>query len=175
MNNRVVTLCGVTLFFVVMVAGCTTTSIPANNLSHDAEPDNMSWSHPGEEMVAFVDSAVEYARINGKETALLEFDKKNGSFMKGDLYIYAYDFNGTVIAHPVNPELIGVNRLNEKDAHGDYFIRNLNDAALNGSGFVSYYYINPVHNNTVEQKLGYVKKVDDTWWLGSGVYSVKQQ
>ncbi len=174
MNHRTVTLCGVTLFFAVIFAGCTIMSLPAENLSGRAGTDTVTWSHPREEMVAFVDNAVEYARINGKDTALLEFDKKNGSFMKGDLYIYAYDFNGTVIAHPVNPELIGVNRISEKDAHGDYFIKNLNDAALNGSGFVLYYYINPVHNNTVEQKLGYVRKVDDTWWLGSGVYSVKQ-
>ena len=175
MNHRVVTLCGVIIFCAVISAGCTTTSLIADNPGRDAGPGTITWSHPREEMVGFVDSAVEYARINGKEAALLEFDKKNGSFMKGDLYIYAYDFTGTVIAHPVNPELIGVNRLNEKDAHGDYFIRNLNDAALNGSGFVVYYYMNPVHNNTVEQKLGYVKKVDDTWWLGSGVYSIKQQ
>jgi cytochrome c len=175
MNNRIVILCGVALFFAVMAAGCTTMNIPANTMSRNAGPDTINWSHPRGDMVAFVDSAVEYARLNGKETALQEFDKRNGSFMKGDLYIYAYDFNGTVIAHPVNPELIGVNRLREKDAHGDYFIRNLMDAALNGSGFVSYYYINPVHNNTVEQKLGYVKKVDETWWLGSGVYSINLQ
>ncbi len=175
MNQRDVTLCGVALFFAVLVAGCSSTGFLTDNISGNTGSDTVTWSHPREEMVAFVNSAVEYATINGKETALLEFDKKTGSFMKGDLYIYAYDFNGTVIAHPVNPELIGVNRLNEKDAHGEYFIRNLMDAARNGSGFVTYYYINPVHNNTVEQKLGYVRKIDDTWWLGSGVYSVKQQ
>lgn len=121
-------------------------------------------------MVAFVDEAVAYARANGKEKALAEFSNRNGSFIRGELYIYAYDFNGTTVAHPVNPEKIGVNRLYEKDATGSYFIKNLRDAAINGSGFVTYTYINPAHNNTVEQKLGYVRNVDDTWWLGSGIY-----
>jgi polar amino acid transport system substrate-binding protein len=122
-------------------------------------------------LVAFVQRAVSYAKTEGKEKALAEFDKRNGSFFEGQLYIYAYDWNGTTIAHPVNPEKIGVNRLIEKDAAGSFFIRELRDAAKNGSGFVEYYYINPTHNNAIEKKLGYVMKVDDSWWLGSGIYA----
>ena len=70
-------------------------------------------------MVAFVQEAVAYAKQNGKEKALAEFSNRNGSFFRGVLYIYAYDYNGTTIAHPVNPEKIGVNRLEEKDAEGN--------------------------------------------------------
>jgi len=121
-------------------------------------------------LVAFVKEAVAYAKTNGKEAALAEFDKTNGSFVRGELYLYAYDFNGTTIAHPFNPEKIGVNRLNETDAHGNYFIKDLRDAAMNGSGFVGFYYINPAHNRTVEKKLGYVEKVDNDWFVGSGIY-----
>ena len=123
-----------------------------------------------EELVAFVRSAVAYAHTNTKENALLEFSNKNGSFVKGELYIYAYDFNGTTIAHQVNPEKIGINRLNEKDAYNNLFIKDLRYAAYNGTGFSEDYYINPLHNNSVEKKLGYVEKIDDRWWLGSGIY-----
>ncbi|MBN2734252.1 MAG: cache domain-containing protein [Methanomicrobiaceae archaeon] len=123
-----------------------------------------------ETLVAFVENAVSYAKTNGKEKALSEFSDPNGSFNKGELYIYAYDFKGTTIAHPFNPEKIGVNRLNETDAAGNYFIKELRDAALKGSGFVDFYYINPAHDRIVEKKLGYVEKVDDDWWLGSGIY-----
>jgi cytochrome c len=123
-----------------------------------------------EEMVAFVQEAVVYARQNGKEKSLAEFSRRNGSFFRGDLYVYAYDNNGTTLAHPVNPEKIGVNRLNETDADGNLFIRDLRQAAINGTGFVTYTYINPTHNNSVEKKLGYVMSVDNTWWLGSGIY-----
>ena len=61
-------------------------------------------------------------------------------------------------------------RLMEEDASGGLFIKNLRDTAVNNTGFVVFYYLNPAHNNTIEKKLGYVEKVDDTWWLGSGIY-----
>ncbi len=165
----VVLVLGVVLF----VAGCTQTQ-PGVNTS---APGSTGTLQPGnltsnETLVSFVDSAVAYAKTHGRETALAEFSNPNGSFVRGELYIYAYDFNGTTLAHPFNPEKIGVNRLNETDAQGGLFIRNLRDMALNGSGFVRFYYINPAHNKAVEPKLGYVEKVDDDWWLGSGIYTV---
>lgn len=132
-------------------------------------------SHSTDEMVAFVKDAVAFANAQGKDTALAVFSDPNGSFTRGDLYIYAYDFNGTTVAHPINPEKIGVNRLNETDVTGGYYIRNLRDAAENGSGFVYFYYVDPAQNLTVRPKLGYVEKVDDTWWLGSGIYGVEAE
>lgn len=121
-------------------------------------------------MVAFVQEAVSFAQNSSKEDALLEFSDKNGSFFRDNLYIYAYDFDGITLAHPLQTDLIGKSRLEERDAEGELFIENLRDAALNGSGFVVFHYLNPAHNNSVEKKLGYVEKIDDTWWLGSGIY-----
>lgn len=123
-----------------------------------------------ETLVSFVDSAVTYANTYGREKALAEFSNPNGSFVKGELYIFAYDFNCTTLAHPFNPEKIGVNRLYELDAFGNPYAQQFVDAARNGSGFIGFYYINPAHNRSIESKLGYVKKVDDNWWLGSGIY-----
>jgi cytochrome c len=156
----------------ILIAGCVqnqpgvNTSTPAQ-IHTPLQTNNTSQ----EALVSFVDTAVVYAKTNGKEKALAEFSNPNGSFVRGELYIYAYDFNGTTLAHPFNPEKIGVNRLNETDAQGGLFIKNLRDAALNGNGFVRFSYINPAHNNSVESKLGYVEKVDDTWFLGSGIYN----
>ena len=152
------------LMVMLLASGCTR-QVPGTI------PSTPTQDAPRDKMVAFVKEAVLYAQTHGRDAALAEFSDKNGSFFRGELYIYAYDFNGTTIAHPVNPEKIGVNRLNEKDARGNYFIRELRDTALNGSGFVEYYYINPVNNNTIEKKLGYVEKAGDDWWLGSGIYS----
>ena len=162
---------------VVLAAGCVSPAYPGNSTGGSPTitspvPTTTMVIHNAtrEEMVAFVQRAVAYAKTEGKEKALAEFDRKNGSFFEGQLYIYAYDWDGITIAHPVNPEKIGVSRLYKKDAKGNLFIMDLRDTARNGSGFVEYYYINPVHNNTVEKKLGYVMKVDDSWWLGSGIY-----
>lgn len=124
-----------------------------------------------ETLVAFVDEAVRYAQAHGKEDALLEFSNPDGSFVRGELYIYAYDFDDVVLAHPFSPERIGTNRTNERDAYGNLYSYKFINAAKNGSGFVRFAYSNPARNKTIEEKLGYVKKVDDTWWLGSGVYT----
>ncbi len=119
-----------------------------------------------ETLVAFVDSAVAYAKTQGREKALAEFNNKNGSFIKGELYIYAYDFNGTTLAHPVNPESVGKLR---EGANG-VFVREMGAVIRNGSGYYRFVYINPLHNNTLESKLGYGAPIDGDWWLGSGVY-----
>ncbi|MDD4483279.1 MAG: cache domain-containing protein [Methanoregula sp.] len=163
------------LVFLIAVTGCTqgtgsAVAAPSGTLSVTPSPAMPQDLTTNETLVAFVKEAVAYADANGKDAALAEFNRPNGSFVRGELYIYAYDFNGTTIAHPFNPEKIGVNRINETDAHGNYFIKDLRDAAENGSGFVEFYYINPAHNRTVEKKLGYVEKAGDSWWLGSGMY-----
>lgn len=184
LNYRLSILAGILIIVLLFSAGCTqpsqamvqtqTPSPPTGDAVRETSPAAAVTAVPQtatkEEMVAFVQEAVGYANQNGKEKALAEFSNPTGSFFRGVLYIYAYDYNGTTIAHPVNPEKIGVNRLNEKDAEGSLFITDLRQAAYNGTGFATYTYINPVHNNTVEKKLGYVMKVDHNWWLGSGIY-----
>jgi signal transduction histidine kinase len=183
LNYRLPVLAGLLIITLLVSAGCTqpspaaaqtpvtTTGTPVMETIPASSTPAVAATATKEEMVAFVQEAVAYAQQNGKEKALVEFSNRNGSFFRGVLYIYAYDYNGTTIAHPVNPEKIGVNRLQEPDAEGTWFITNLREAAYNGTGFTTYTYINPVHNNTIEKKLGFVMKVDDSWWLGSGIYS----
>lgn len=157
----------------LLIAGCVQNK-PGVNTTMPAGTDTLLQNGTftsNASLVSFVESAVAYAKTNGREKALAEFNNPNGLFVWGELYIFAYDFNGTTLAHPFNPEKIGVNRLNETDTQGGFFIRNLRDAARNGSGFSRYYYTNPAHNNSVESKLGYVEKVDDGWFLGSGIYN----
>ena len=184
LNLRPIIISGILLIAFLLCTGCTQgppapspaqTTVPtAAGTATDIASLPATTATPlvatKEEMVAFVKEAVTYAQQNGKEKALAEFSNKNGSFFRGVLYIYAYDINGTTLAHPVNPEKIGVNRLNERDAHGNLFIQDLRQAAINGTGFATYYYINPTHNNAEEKKLGYAMSVDPTWWLGSGIY-----
>jgi hypothetical protein len=165
---------GVLILLFLLCAGCTQGQAPSPVVTPSATPSAtatpVSQSATREALVAFVEEAVAYAHANGKEKALAEFSNPKGSFVRGELYLYAYDYNGTTIAHPVNPEKIGVNRLDEVDAEGNLFIRELMDATTNGQGFVTYYYINPTQNKRIEKKLGYVMQVDDSWWLGSGIY-----
>lgn len=122
------------------------------------------------ELVSFVQSAVAYAQENERETSLEVFSNKTGSFVDGDLYIYAYDFNGTNIGHPFKSDWIGKSKLNETDSNGVLYIRDLIDVSRDGEGFTYFIFPNPAHDNTDEFKIGYAMKVDDDWWLGSGLY-----
>jgi polar amino acid transport system substrate-binding protein len=122
------------------------------------------------ELVSFVQSAVAYAQENEKEVALKEFSNKTGSFVDGDLYIYAYDFNGTNIGHPFKSDWIGKSKLNETDSNDVLYIKDLIDVSRDGEGFTYFIFPNPAHDNRDEFKIGYAMKVDDDWWLGSGLY-----
>jgi signal transduction histidine kinase len=177
-GSRFFSTLGIMLVIIMLVAGCTQSDATRQRaVSPSPSPSltPVSTGIPAEttetDLIAFVHEAVKYAKDNGRQNALAVYSDPNGSFVRGELYIYAYDYDGLTLAHPFNPEKIGENRLNETDALGTFFIRNLRDAAKNGTGFVDFAYINPAHNRTVEQKLGYVSDVDGTWWLGSGIYN----
>lgn len=123
-----------------------------------------------EDVVSIVESAVEFAKTKGKEAALAEFSNQQGQFNKGELYIFAYDFNGINLAHGGNKAFIGQDLINMKDPNGVMVIQELIKRAKNGKGWLDYMWENP-QTGKVEPKVGYVMKVDDGWWLGSGIYT----
>jgi len=122
------------------------------------------------EVTAFVNEAVAFAKENGKEAALKAFMDRDGRFVRGQLYIFAYDFSGTVISHGGQADLVGKNLIDMKDPNGVMVIRELVTLARGDGGWLDYAWPNPLHGNAVEAKAGYVRKVDDTWFLGSGLY-----
>jgi len=123
-----------------------------------------------EKLVAFVENAYEYAHVHGQEAALREFNSQAGRFVKGELYIFAYDSKGNTLAHPFQPDLLGKTRLDTTDANGTAFIRDLISTARSGGGFVRYLYVDPADNYKVKPKLSYVMMVDKGWLIGSGIY-----
>ena len=118
---------------------------------------------------AMVQEGAAFVQAHGKEKALAEMNNPKGRFVKGELYIYVYDFNGVVLAQPANPKLVGKNLLEVPDADGKFFRKEAIELAkTKGEGWVDYKYKNPV-NNKVEHKTSYVLKVNDLV-LGCGVY-----
>jgi len=123
-----------------------------------------------EYLKAFVAEAAKYANENGKEAALKDFNDVNGSFIDGELYIFAYETDGAVIALPYQQELIGTVRTGIPDSNGVEFIEGLIDAAKSGGGSIYYIYPNPEDNFKEELKLSHVMPVDDEWFVGAGIY-----
>ncbi|MFZ2471041.1 MAG: cache domain-containing protein [Methanothrix sp.] len=149
--------------FVTQSALAEDKSIGMTNASLTASPNET-------ELVSFVESAVAYAQENGKDAAVREFSNKTGSFVSGDLYIYAYDFNGTCLAHPFKPDWIGKNKLDVTDSNGVPSLKNTLNVAKEGKGFAYFIFPNPAHDNRDEFKIAYAMKVDENWFIGSGIY-----
>jgi len=118
----------------------------------------------------FVDRATAYAKQNGRDAALREFNNLNGSFTEGDRYIFAYGMDGTTLAWPYQPGMLGTNRANATDTNGVMHIRRMIELAGEGGGWVYYVTKNPAHDNRDELKLSFVRPVDNTWFVGSGIY-----
>lgn len=123
------------------------------------------------EAVAMVKKAAALIKADGKDKAFAAIvDPANKDFHDRDLYIYVYDMNGVALAHGVNPKMIGKNLLDMKDNEGKAMIQEMVKVAkTKGSGWVDFKWPNPV-TKAIEAKSGYVEKVDDTMFVGSGIY-----
>jgi len=139
--------------------------------SSSSESEDLTSMTPADrnELKAFVEEAASHAMFAGKEKALKDFMDLNSTWVRGDVYIFAQDFNGTSLCLPFLPDKVGTNRMDIQNDKGVYINREMRSIALNGSGFYEYSWRNPISHQS-EPKVSYVTKVDDTWWLGAGIY-----
>lgn len=116
-----------------------------------------------EQVVETVKKAVAFYKANGRAKALAEFNSKNGQFAKGEDYVDVHDLSGVCVAHPTSPEVVGTNRLEQKDLNGKAWIKDIIDATKKGdtSGWISYVKKNPV-SGRMQDKLSY-------WELNDGL------
>jgi signal transduction histidine kinase len=123
-----------------------------------------------DEVVAVVKKAVEYYKANGKDKALAEFNKKDGLFAKGEDYVDVHDTGGTCVAHPISPAKVGVNRLDQSDSAGKFYIKELIDAAKQKpSGWIEYVMKNPT-TGKLQDKMAYWE-VHDGLIFKAGTYT----
>jgi cytochrome c len=114
-----------------------------------------------DEAKEMVEKAAAYYQANGKEKTLKEFNTRGNQFVRGDLYVFAYDMNATIIAHPVNAKLVGINFMETPDVDGKLFRKEIIELAKKkGAGWVDYKYKNPA-SGKIELKTTYLKKTGD--------------
>jgi cytochrome c len=118
---------------------------------------------------ALVEKAAQFAQANGKDKLVAEVNNKAGAFNQGELYVFVYDMNGTLIADPVNTNMVGQNNISKPDANGKLFRKEIVDVAKNqGKGWVEYSFNNPA-SGKVEPKASYVMKQGDVIII-AGIY-----
>jgi cytochrome c len=129
----------------------------------------LSYASGKDDAKALVKKAVAYVKYQGKEKAITEISKPKGMFDKGETYVFAYDLQGVIVAHPKNPALIGKSLIDVPDNDGKLFRKEIVEKAKSrGSGWVDYVYLNP-ETNEQEHKTTYIQKVGDII-LCCGVY-----
>ncbi|MFZ6709702.1 cache domain-containing protein [Undibacterium sp. TC9W] len=122
-----------------------------------------------DQAIAMVKKAIANFKVNGKEKALSDFnDPSNKQFHDRDLYVIAFDMEGTMLAS-ANPKLIGKPMMDFKDGDGKLLTKEmLQIAKTKGSGWVEYKWPNPI-TRTLDQKSTYIEKIDN-YFLGVGIY-----
>ncbi|MGD9108599.1 MAG: cache domain-containing protein [Gammaproteobacteria bacterium] len=128
-----------------------------------------SYWNPRSETVSLVKEGIAYFHQYGAEEAFKAFNQRYGRFIRGNLYLFVYNFNGVCQANGGNPRLAGKNLLNNKDIHGNRPVKLLIDKARTGGGWVSYYWKNPATGQNA-QKLSYVKPLGHQYLIGAGYY-----
>lgn len=116
-----------------------------------------------------VKTAVAYFNQNGKEAAFALISNPKGPFVRGDVYMFAYDFNGVAVAHGQNAALIGQNLIDQVDSHGKHLIKELIEVArTKGKGWVDYYWRNEFKRSYVERVVD--PKTKTPYLLAAGYY-----
>ena len=101
------------------------------------------------------------AVVKDKAAALAEIGNPKSRFVKGELYVFAYDLTGTMVAHPINAKLVGKSLIDVPDASGKMFRKEIIDGVkASGTASVEYKYKNP-QSGAVENKVTFCKKAVD--------------
>jgi cytochrome c len=123
--------------------------------------------------VAFVDKAAALLSSKGK-AAFPEFKIKDGTWWKGDIYIYVFDINGTLLMHPIYSIYEGQNLTSIRDIYLKAFVQQATDISkTKGSGWFDFMLPRP-GQMTPSHKYAYIETVKipngQTLVVGSGFW-----
>jgi signal transduction histidine kinase len=120
--------------------------------------------------IAMVERGVALIKAKGKDEMIKKINAKDAEYVQGELYIDMRDLKtGIVLAHPINPSIVGKDLTDVPDANGKKYRREIIElAAAKGKGWVDYQYKNPT-SGKIEPKTTYIQRIDDVV-LEAGIY-----
>jgi cytochrome c len=122
------------------------------------------------EAQALIERGVAHIRAVGSLQAFADFDRPDGGFIDGELYVFCLDAGGVTVANGGNPHIVGHNTSDVHGADGRRMTMEIIRLGLSqGSGWLEYRWPNPA-TKRIELKAVYVLKVDDQTVCGSGYY-----
>lgn len=120
--------------------------------------------------IAMAERGAAYMKAHGKDEMMKKISAKDPDFVQGSLYIDMRDLHsGVVLAHPINPSIVGKDLTDVPDASGKRYRRDIIELAQKqGHGWVDYQYKNPA-SGKIEPKTTYILRVGDVV-LEAGIY-----
>jgi cytochrome c len=118
---------------------------------------------------ALAERAAQHLAKVGPAQAFKDFQDPAGGFLDGDLYVFVFDFEGTLMASGGFPNAVGRNLVIGYHEPSATNVRNLIQVArAQGQGWSEYVWRNPCTGRR-ETKISYVIKVGDLV-VGVGAY-----
>jgi len=127
-----------------------------------------------ENVIQLVNQASDAFKTKGKDQALKLIAASSGPLRKGSIYVFAVDFKGRFVAHPVQEDLRGQDAWELQDAKGKFITQDfIKIAKEKGEGWSEYWWLR-VNETTPTLKKTYIKRVPgEDLLVGAGYYIVK--
>ena len=111
-------------------------------------------------------SGAGYLKVHSQEEGFRAFVERDGSFVRGDLFIFVFDETGICYTYGDNFNLIWRNLLDWKDENGKFFVKIMINTAKRGPSHVSY----KLHGSPVVAYIEQVEKNGKNFIIGSSFY-----
>ncbi len=115
-----------------------------------------------------VDKAVtRYEQVGSR--VLAEISNPNGGYRFGDIYVYAINDDGEVLAHAADVSLVGEDLYGIQDSQGVFILRADLQAATSLGGWTEYLHVNPANGKEELKRVWVVRSGDLVF--ASGLYT----
>lgn len=122
-----------------------------------------------------INRAAEMMKSEGVAKSFGKLRDRDGEFVFKGTYIWVHDYNGTVLLHPLEPEMEGKSIIGLQDNTGKKFVKMMNEIVQESEkGWVDYFWPKPGTTVAV-RKASFVRGVEvdgKVYVLGSGVYDL---
>jgi len=97
-----------------------------------------------DDAVAMVKKTVAAIKADGTEKAYAAINTPGSIFQDGEVYVVVLGADGTTLAHPINPKLIGKNMMEVQDVDGKFFTKDMVTRAQKEASFwYDFKFVNP--------------------------------
>ncbi len=124
-----------------------------------------------ENCMNLVNTAAKIFKTQGKDTALKYVNSLMGPLRNGAVYVFAVDFKGAMLGHPVQEDLRGQDAWELKDTKGKFIVQEfIKIAKEQGQGWTEYWWLRASETSPTLKRT-FIKRVpDEDILLGAGYY-----